>query len=99
MCMGEEHCWPTHNGLAIQDPFEYFYNVAHVVKNNGFATIREEISRAYTLIANGDGVDVLDKICEEVKEVMEAKEAAAKTAAEEGEGGGGGGGDEARKSA
>jgi DNA polymerase sigma len=95
--MGEEHCWPTHNGLAIQDPFEYFYNVAHVVKNNGFATIREEISRAYTLIADGDGVDVLDKICEEVKEVMEAKEAAAKTAAEEGEGGGGG--DEARKSA
>jgi len=60
--MGEEHCWPTHNGLAIQDPFENFYNVAHVVKNNGFARVREEISRAYTLVSEGKDMDALCEI-------------------------------------
>lgn len=63
--MGEEHCWPTHSGLAVQDPFEFFYNVAHVVKSNGFATVREEFSRAYTLVCEGKS---LDEICEEAAE-------------------------------
>ena len=60
--MGEVHCWPSMLGLAIQDPFEVFYNVGHVVKLQYFHVIRREFARAYTIITQGGGLDV---ICEE----------------------------------
>ena len=50
--MGEVHCWPVHVGLGIQDPFENFYNVGHVVKTAQFSRIRKECSRAFSLVAD-----------------------------------------------
>ena len=64
---GELHCWPVHNGLAIQDPFETFYNVAHVVKNNHFFKIRNEFALAYTKICKATTKDckgLIDSLCE-----------------------------------
>merc|ERR1711871_756890 len=61
--MGEIHCWPCHLGLAIQDPFEAFYNVGHVVKLWKFHSIRREFARAYSVLADGGG---LDDVCEKV---------------------------------
>ena len=53
--MGELHCWPVHVGLGIQDPFENFYNVGHVVKTAQFYRIRKECARAFSLIADAGG--------------------------------------------
>ena len=73
---GELHCWPVHNGLAIMDPFETFYNVAHVVKNNNFFKIRNEFARAYTLICDANTKDckgLVDCICEVVAETSKSR--------------------------
>ncbi|GMH70660.1 hypothetical protein TrLO_g7070, partial [Triparma laevis f. longispina] len=70
--MGEVHCWPVHVGLAIQDPFETFYNVGHVVKTAQFHRIKRECARAFSLIADAgsdggpDIENLLDMVCEEV---------------------------------
>lgn len=49
---GEIDCWPVKNGLAIEDPFETFYDVGHVVKTKNHAHIRQEFALAYTKIAD-----------------------------------------------
>jgi DNA polymerase sigma len=61
--------------LSVEDPFEEFYDVAHVLTNFNFQRIRKEFALAYSKIAscmsdegfgklNGDSL--LDIICEEV---------------------------------
>lgn len=77
----EMDCWRAYGtGLSIEDPFETFYDVAHVVKGSNFHRIRNEFSMAYTKIAsvatgqcgswenvnvkNMSGSDLIDWICE-----------------------------------
>jgi DNA polymerase sigma len=47
----EIDCWSIHDRLSIEDPFESFYNVAHVIKPVQMAYIRREFLRAHTLLA------------------------------------------------
>lgn len=64
------------NFLVIEDPFETFYDVAHVLKTSSFQRIRKEFVRAYSKIIeavrNGEadntnkGDILLDWICEDV---------------------------------
>lgn len=72
----EEDGWSIFKpGLAIEDPFELFYDVAHVVKTSNFQHIRKEFSLAYTKIVNAayksgslpTGREILDLLCEPVK--------------------------------
>lgn len=76
----ELDCWRAYGtGLSIEDPFETFYDVAHVVKGPNFHRIRNEFAMAYTKIvsvATGQrgswdkdvekmsGSDLIDWICE-----------------------------------
>lgn len=71
----EEDGWSLfRHSLAIEDPFELFYDVAHVVKASNFQHIRKEFCLAFTKIVdsacpNGDflsGREVIDFICEPV---------------------------------
>ena len=73
----EEDGWSIfRQGLAIEDPFELFYDVAHVVKGNNFQHIRKEFSLAYTKIVNAaytngelpTGREIIDLICEHVSD-------------------------------
>lgn len=56
------------SGLAIEDPFETFYDVAHVVKGSNNHRIRNEFALAYTKImkaaAGSSDKDLIDWICE-----------------------------------
>lgn len=60
--------------LSVEDPFEEFYDVAHVLTNNNFQRIRKEFALAYSKIASCmsaelgkfDGENLLDVICEEL---------------------------------
>ena len=81
---GERDCWPQRAGLAIEDPFETFYDVGHVVKQKGFMTIQREFALAYSKIVGSvydendrprtSRVDtLLDYICE-VREQDEAED-------------------------
>jgi terminal uridylyltransferase len=70
----EEDGWSLFKpGLAIEDPFEHFYDVAHVVKTSNFHAIQKEFAFAYTKIINsaygngGSGKDLIDFICEPVE--------------------------------
>lgn len=68
--------------LSIEDPFETFYDVAHVLKPGSFSKIRKEFVLAYTKIATAFnkhdglskekteefGVNLLDSICESIEE-------------------------------
>ena len=71
----EEDGWSLFkHGLAIEDPFELFYDVAHVVKTSNFHRIQREFALAYSKIVtaaccNGSqisGRKVIDLICEPV---------------------------------
>jgi len=42
--------WKLGNNISIEDPFEIFYDVAHVVKPTQFSRIRREFALAYTKI-------------------------------------------------
>ena len=73
----EEDGWSVYKqGLAIEDPFELFYDVAHVVKANNFLHIKKEFALAYSKIANEvlnskdciTGKELIDLICEPVQE-------------------------------
>lgn len=73
----EEDGWSLfRQGLAIEDPFELFYDVAHVVRAPNFQHIRKEFSLAYTKIvdaayAKGElptGREIIDLICEPVRD-------------------------------
>ena len=43
--------WPQHERLSIEDPFETWYDVAHVIKPPQMAYIRKEFLRAHTLLS------------------------------------------------
>lgn len=73
----EEDGWSVFkSGLAIEDPFELFYDVAHVVKANNFLHIKKEFALAYSKIANEarskkdiiTGTELIDLICEPVSQ-------------------------------
>jgi len=42
--------WGSHDRISIEDPFETWYDVAHVVKGAQMSYIRREFLRAYTMI-------------------------------------------------
>ena len=74
-CKAEEDGWSLYKpGLAIEDPFEHFYDVAHVVKTSNFHHIQKEFALAYSKIASVassdqgfvSGRDLIDLICEPV---------------------------------
>lgn len=84
----EDDCWLNHYRLSIEDPFETWYDVAHVVKGNQMKFIRNEFVRAHTLIARAlcsrrgsddslpsslDGDALLDALLEEGNEEYEKK--------------------------
>lgn len=69
--------------LMIEDPFETFYDVAHPLKQSSFQRIRKEFVRAFTVLsefsdmkkgAGKEGDDVLEKLWEDVKVVVDSKE-------------------------
>jgi len=72
----EQECWPMHTRLSIEDPFEVWYDVAHVLKFSRDQYIRKEYNRAYSLILDANrnisnGTDIshyrslFSLICEE----------------------------------
>ena len=70
----ELDCWPQNPHLAIEDPFETHYDVAHVLKYPKHQLVRKEFMRASKLIddAAAQRVDpdlVLDYICEPLPQV------------------------------
>jgi DNA polymerase sigma len=46
----EIDAWTKHERLSIEDPFETWYDVAHIIKGAQMAYIRKEFLRAHTLI-------------------------------------------------
>jgi terminal uridylyltransferase len=79
----EEDGWSLfRQGLAIEDPFEQFYDVAHVVKASNFSHMLREFSLAYTKIfdaacADGEpptGRQIIDMICEPVSDNQKISE-------------------------
>jgi DNA polymerase sigma len=62
----EVDCWPQSSRLSIEDPFETWYDVAHVLKWSRYKHVRLEFLRAYSLIArwNGDTASLLGSLCE-----------------------------------
>ncbi|EQC26676.1 hypothetical protein SDRG_15514 [Saprolegnia diclina VS20] len=64
----EKPQWKQHHRLAIEDPFELDYDVAHVVKGARFKYVRQQLARAYWLCvqANMDGYgidEIMDILC------------------------------------
>mmetsp|Transcript_16719 Transcript_16719/g.15078 ORF Transcript_16719/g.15078 Transcript_16719/m.15078 type:complete len:446 (+) Transcript_16719:1-1338(+) len=47
----EADAWSNHERLSIEDPFESWYDVGHVIKGAQMKHIRKEFMRAYTLIS------------------------------------------------
>jgi DNA polymerase sigma len=75
----EIHGWKVYStGLAVEDPFETFYDVAHVVKGSNFHRLRNEFALAYTKIIDAvesgnasSGMELINLICEPVEKVKE----------------------------
>ena len=83
---GENDSWKVYSQtLCIEDPFETFYDVAHVLKPATFSRMRREFALAYTKIAQSFhkqnvqndivesdkfGERLLDSICEEIKDTI-----------------------------
>ena len=58
--------WPQYANLSIEDPFEDFYDVAHVIKATRHTYMRVEMARAFHRIRDSeDGEGLLDAILEE----------------------------------
>jgi DNA polymerase sigma len=73
----EFYGWKVYStGLAIEDPFETFYDVAHVVKGSNFHRLRNEMALAYTKIITSvesgrfeeNGMDLINLICEPIQD-------------------------------
>lgn len=77
----ETDCWNQHDRISIEDPFEIWYDVAHVVKSAPMFYIRKEFLRAHTLISrcakigpfdtlpsSVDPQALLGKVCERAEE-------------------------------
>jgi len=65
----ELDCWAPGPHLAIEDPFETHYDVAHVLKYPKHQKIRKEFMRASRLVddatrGGGDMATLLARICE-----------------------------------
>ena len=73
----EHHLWKGYaTSLAVEDPFETFYDVAHVMKGSNFHRLQNELAKAYTKIIDAttndrskdapfqDGMYLIDLICE-----------------------------------
>ncbi len=69
-----EDSWKLHQRMAIEDPFETGYDVAHVVRDREFKLLRREFVRAYAVlkgcaavpdvdIANADATALIDLLC------------------------------------
>ena len=77
----EIHGWKVYTtGLAVEDPFETFYDVAHVIKGSSFHRLRNEFALAYTKIISTiesgtavGGMDLIDLICEPIESVDEER--------------------------
>ena len=72
----EHHLWKVYStNLAVEDPFETFYDVAHVLNGANFHRLRHELALAYTKIVEAalgigepkSGMELIDWICEPVK--------------------------------
>ncbi len=59
----ESSGWNQHDRISIEDPFEVWYDIAHVVKEKNFILIRSEFLRAYTVFLRG-GSAILAEIAE-----------------------------------
>ena len=69
----ESSCWGSHERLSVEDPFETWYDVAHVLKGSQMTYIRSEFLRAYTLMYNAatgptmgisqNGISLFERIC------------------------------------
>ncbi|CAM9391220.1 unnamed protein product [Pylaiella littoralis] len=62
----EACCWSMHTRLSLEDPFETWYDVAHVLKWSQFKHVRMEFARAYELLARSASSSssfLLEKIC------------------------------------
>ncbi|TFJ86179.1 hypothetical protein NSK_002387 [Nannochloropsis salina CCMP1776] len=79
----EEDGWAVNSRLAIEDPFETWYNVTHFLKEGKHRHIRQEFARAYALCveeAMGEGATeagaegLLARICEEAPDPPARKE-------------------------
>lgn len=84
----EEDGWAVNSRLAVEDPFETWYNVTHFLKEGKHRHIRQEFARAYALCVEegsrehggGKGGGLLARICEEApdppmrKQTMEDEE-------------------------
>ena len=69
-----EDGWKLNPKLAIEDPFETSYDVAHVLRDKTHQRVRHEMLRAYTILAgcamNGasiwrgdDGAVIVEALC------------------------------------
>jgi DNA polymerase sigma len=77
----ERDCWPPATRLSIEDPFETWYDVGHVIRGPQMGVMRKEFIRAHSLITRTihpidvdddlpsfvDRNDLLDIICEEAE--------------------------------
>jgi terminal uridylyltransferase len=85
----EEDGWAVNSRLAVEDPFETWYNVTHFLKEGKHRHIRQEFARAYAMCVEEGGREggreeggggLLARICEEApdppmrKQTMEDEE-------------------------
>lgn len=60
-----EDSWKLHQRMAIEDPFETSYDVAHVVRDREFRIIREEFVRAYAVLTTASAdQNLIELLCE-----------------------------------
>ena len=85
----ETDCWPPSSKLSIEDPFETWYDVGHVIRGPQMTTTRKEFIRAHTLFARCfepsdtddslpgcvDASDLLAIMCEEMEEPVRKERA------------------------
>ncbi|CAM9446752.1 unnamed protein product [Discosporangium mesarthrocarpum] len=81
----EESCWGLHTRLSIEDPFETWYDVAHVLKWSRYKHVHTEFMRAYSVLVNTTRADdILPTLWEEVGSPFNKnEERASQEAAEE----------------
>lgn len=63
----ELECWPHHTRLSVADPFEVWYDVAHVLKHGKYQLIRLEFMRAHHILQttyDANDTDILNRLCE-----------------------------------
>lgn len=83
----DQHKWNPRPLLAIEDPFEHDYDVAHVLRHTTNSAIKAEMARAYALLVSGDegvsGLELLAKVAEPAPEPPYVRREHAKSDADE----------------